>query len=125
MPHRPGPRAAQGGWGGIAQLQDLEGGDQLTLKKRTAPPVIGQRGERVQGGNVAAHRAIGAFQPPDGGDDFGVNAIGGLDPGQRFGLGFQGLKPMSDAVLRDGGVKIFPDRLGEFVLVAVVAHDLW
>jgi len=86
---------------------------------RSAPPVIGQRRQRLDHVNRPAVTAIGAFQSPDSGDHFFINAIFGLNRAQGSAMLAQCLLAVFYPRVRGGAVQVFPQRLGEFRLISV------
>ena len=119
----PGPAADEFVGRGVALSQDFQGGDQFALEEIGAPAVVGEGGEGCDDGQLAAKGAIGALKAPDGDDDGCIDVVLSLDFRQQVLVGGEGLLAKGDTVIRDCGVKVVPDGLGELVLVAVLFHD--
>ena len=83
VPHRPGPAARHVARRHVAGLDDRQRRDQLCLEEPATAGIVGQRSQCLDDGNVASERAIGAFQPPDCGNDFLFDPVLCLDPFQK------------------------------------------
>jgi len=68
----------------VAVLQDLQRSEQLVTRPGLAPALEAERGQRVDGRDVAEVAAVVAFHAPDGDHDGGRHAVAG---GRGVGFG--------------------------------------
>ena len=106
----------------IAVVDDAQGCEQLLLRPGGAPAVKGQRGQRIDRGEVAEVAAEIAFHAPDGGDHLGRHAIALAGRLQRCSRFAQLGAALGDALGRYGAVQVLPGRAREFRLRAVQLH---
>ncbi len=125
MPHRPGPRAQHPVGRGVARLQDPERRDQLRLEKPPAPPLPSQRRGCRDHGNVAQPCAEPRLQPPDGGDDIGIDPALRLDRRQGRTLWSDAGPPQRKVLIRSDQCEVILGRTAEFRLVPVAVDDAW
>ncbi len=122
--HRAGPAADHPVGGGVAPLQDAQGGGQLALEELAAAAFVGQGGQRRDDGDVAAAGTEEGLQPPDRGDDLGIDPVAGLQRVQRAALGGELRAAHRQAFVRGGDVQVVLGRALEFGLVAVLLDHL-
>ena len=124
LAHRAGPGTDHAVARDVAALQDLQRRHQLLARPAGAPALEAQRGERVDGRDVAVVGAVVALHAPDRDHDLARHAVA---RGHRIELGPQRLQPLlaaRHALGRDGRVEVVPDRAHELGLAAVALHHL-
>ncbi len=119
LAHRIGPGTDHAFARDVAALQDAQRRHQLLARPSRAASFEAQRGERVDGGDVAVVRAVVALHAPDRDHDLGrravVRARGREFQAQRLQL----FLAARHADGRDGGVEVVPDGPHELGLAAI------
>ena len=103
----------------ITGLNDFQRGDQLALKETTATTIVGQCRQSGNNRRVSAEIAIGAFQAPNRDDDLFLDAVFRFNCVQFRCVRLQRGFAIGDPFFRRRAIKVIPDRLGKFRLIAV------